>query len=49
MEDEDGWSPYLNVDEASRLDDGREALRQGDLKSAARYGRVYELRPVAYQ
>jgi hypothetical protein len=49
MEDEDGWSPYLNVDEASRLDDVREALRQGDLKSAARYGRVYELRPVAYQ
>jgi len=49
MEDEGGWSPYLNVDDAYRLDDVREALRQGDLKSAARYGRIYELRPVAHQ
>ena len=49
MEDEGGWSPYLSVDEAYRLDDLRDALRQGDLRSAARYGRIYELRPVAHQ
>lgn len=49
MEDESGWSPYLKRDDAYRLDDVREALRQGDLKSAARYGRIYELRPVAHQ
>jgi hypothetical protein len=49
MEDESGWSPYLKPDDAYRLDDVREALRQGDLKSAARYGRIYELRPVAHQ
>jgi len=49
VEDETEWSPYLSVDDAYRLDDMRTALRQGDLESAARYGRIYELRPVAYQ
>ncbi|MFP4641992.1 MAG: hypothetical protein ACLFPU_07440 [Dehalococcoidia bacterium] len=49
MEDETGWSPYLSINDAYRLDDVRDALRQGDLKSAARYGRIYELRPVAHQ
>jgi len=49
VEDETEWSPYLSVDDAYKLDDVRAALRQGDLESAARYGRIYELRPVAYQ
>jgi len=49
IEDESGWSPYLNADDAYKLDDVREALRQGDLKLASRYGRIYELRPVAQQ
>jgi hypothetical protein len=49
LEDDTGWSPYLSVDDACKLDDVREALRQGDLESAARYGRIYELRPVAHQ
>lgn len=47
-EDDTGWSPYLNVEDAYRLDDVKSALRQGDLASAARHGQVYELRPVAY-
>lgn len=49
IEDEDGWSPYLSVDDAYRLDDVRVALRAGDLDSAAQHGRIYELRPVAHQ
>lgn len=49
VEDEVGWSPYLSIDDAYRLDDVRDALRQGDLNSAAKYGRIYELRPVAHQ
>ncbi len=49
LEDESGWSPYLSVEDSYKLDDVREALRQGDLKSAAKYGRIYELRPVAHQ
>ena len=47
IEDESGWTPYLNIDDAYKLDDVREALRRLDLKSAAQYGRIYELRLVA--
>lgn len=49
IEDDTKWSPYLSVEDAYKLDDVRDALRQGDLESAARYGRIYELRPVAHQ
>lgn len=49
VEDETGWSPYLSVDDAYKLDDVRDALRHGDLESAAKYGRIYELRPVVHR
>jgi hypothetical protein len=49
MEDETGWSPYISVEDAHKLDGVRDALRQGDLESAARYGHIYELRSVAHQ
>ncbi|MEW6237104.1 MAG: hypothetical protein AB1656_17105 [Candidatus Omnitrophota bacterium] len=41
------WSPYLSLEDAYRLDDVREALRQGDVISAAKFGRIYMLTPVA--
>lgn len=44
--DED-WSPYLSLEDAYKLDDARAALHRGDLKSAARFGRVFTLNPVA--
>jgi hypothetical protein len=47
LEDETGWSPYLSVEDAYKLDDVRDALRSGDIEAAAKYGRIYELRPVA--
>ena len=43
----EGWSPYLTLDDAYKLDDVREALRRGDLKTAGRLGRVFTLTPVA--
>jgi len=46
IETEDGWSPYLSVEDAKKLDEVREALRRGDLKSAAKLGRVFRLTPV---
>ena len=49
LEDETGWSPYLSVDDAYKLDDVRDALRRGDLESAVKHGRIYELRPVAHR
>lgn len=49
IEDNTQWSPCLSVDDAYKLDDVRDALRDGDLDAAARYGRIYEMRPVASQ
>ncbi len=48
-EDDTGWSPYLSIEDAYRLDDVRDALRRNDIASAAKYGRIYELRLVAHQ
>jgi hypothetical protein len=46
IEADEGWSPYLSLDDAYRLDDVRAALRRGDLKSAMRLSRVFNLTPV---
>jgi hypothetical protein len=42
-----GWSPYLSLEDAYRLDDVREALRRGDVQAASRLARVYALTPVS--
>ena len=49
LETDDGWSPYLSVDDAYRLDAVREALRCGDVKAAAQHGKVYTLTPITAQ
>lgn len=41
-----GWSPYLSLDDAYKLDDVRESLKRGDLKSAAKVAKIYTLSPV---
>ncbi len=46
-EGEDGWSPYLSMEDANKLDTVRQALRKGDISAAAKHGRVFELRPVS--
>lgn len=48
IEDDTAWSPYLSVEDAYKLDEVREALRQGNLALASQYGQIYELRPVAH-
>ena len=47
VEDETGWSPYLEVEEAQKLDKVRKALEEGDLQDAAQYGEIYEMRKVS--
>ncbi|HXD44521.1 MAG TPA: hypothetical protein VN655_05230 [Pseudolabrys sp.] len=47
IEDETAWSPYLSPDDARKLDTVRLALRRGDVAEAAKFGRVFELTPVA--
>jgi len=49
IEGEEAWSPYLSVDDAYKLDDVRDSLRRGDLVSASKYGKIFELRLVALQ
>ncbi len=47
IEEEGGWSPYLSLDDARKLEAVRLALRQGNVATASRYGRVFELLPVS--
>ena len=47
LKEPEGWSPYLSLEDAYRLDDVREALRRDDVKTAAKYSRVFSLTPLA--
>ena len=47
IETETSWSPYLSLDDAYKLDQVREALRDGNIKTASRLARVFTLTPVA--
>ena len=46
LEEDNAWSPYLSLADAQKLDDVREALRKGDIKSAMQRARVFHLTPV---
>jgi hypothetical protein len=41
----DGWSPYLTLEDAYKLEDVREALRKGEFDTACRFARLYKLTP----
>ncbi len=47
IDTEDGWSPYLSLDDAYKLDAVREALRRGDIQTATRQARVFTLTPIS--
>lgn len=47
IEDETAWSPYLAPEDVRKLDTVRLALKRSDVAEAAKYGRVFELTPVA--
>jgi hypothetical protein len=47
VESDEGWSPYLTLEDAEKLDQVREALRRRDLQAASRLARVFRLMPVA--
>jgi hypothetical protein len=46
IEANEGWSPYLSLEDAGKLDDVRESLRRKDIESASRVAKVYRLTPV---
>ena len=47
IDTDEGWSPYLSLEDAQKLYDVREALRRGDINSAGRLARLYTLTAVA--
>jgi hypothetical protein len=47
IEDETAWSPYLSPEDAGKLDTVRRALGEGDIETAKKYGRIFELLPVS--
>ena len=47
IEDDTAWSPYLSIEDATKLDEVRQALKAGDVAAAAKHGRVFELLPVS--
>ena len=47
IEDDTGWSPYLSLEDAKKLDAVRIALRRGEIAEAAKHGRVFELTPIS--
>lgn len=47
LEEPEGWSSYLSLEDAYRLDNVRENLRRGDVRTGAKYSRVFTLTPVA--
>jgi hypothetical protein len=47
IEADNGWAPYLSLEDACKLDEVREALRRGDLSSATRLARVFNLVQVS--
>jgi hypothetical protein len=47
IDDDTGWSPYLSAEDAIKLDTVRIALKRGDIETARKHGRVFELLPVS--
>lgn len=48
VEDPTGWSPYLSLQDANKLDAVRQALKKGDLRRASDLAnRVYRLTPLS--
>ncbi len=45
--DDTGWSPYLTPEEVEKLEAVRLALRSGDLPTAAKIARIFELKPIS--
>jgi len=47
IETDEGWSPYLSLEDAEKLDAVREALQRGEIEKASQMAHVFRLMPVA--
>ncbi len=46
IENEEGWAPYISVEDSFKLDDIRNALKKGDIQKASQLGRIFKLTPI---
>ncbi len=46
IETDNGWSPYLSLEDAERIDSVREALKRNDIDYAKKHASVYEVVPL---
>lgn len=47
IDSDEGWSPYISMETALKLDEIRAALKTGDLERAKSMARIFLLSPVA--
>jgi hypothetical protein len=47
IEDKEGWTPYLSLEDVEKMDAVRKALRAGEVDKAGRLAKVFRLMPVA--
>jgi len=47
IETGESWAPYLSLEDVRKLDEVREALRQGDVKTASMKAKIFILKPLA--
>ena len=47
IDSDEGWGPYLTLEDVRKLDEVREALREGNIAAASKLARVFRLTPVA--
>jgi len=47
IDSEAGWSPYISLEDALKMDQLRELLRKGDIESAKKMAHIYIMKPVA--
>jgi hypothetical protein len=46
MESDEGWAPYLSLEDAYKLDEVRDALRRDDITAASRQAKVFTMQPI---
>ena len=47
IDSSEGWAPFLSLEDARKLDEVREALRLGDIETAANKAKIFILEPIA--
>ena len=47
IDSSESWAPFLSLEDARKLDEVREALRLGDIETAAKKAKIFILNPIA--